>query len=328
MTHGRLPRGVGDIQTAVVNLVETLAPVIPLALQPAAAHAIASHIADRPCAMAHAMALRQSIIRGATASTAQVADGLAAWITVLFDLANLLHDRARAMATPMTVPDDDVARLKRCPRGAILTVPHIGAIELFCAHLVDRGFTVGFVFTIGADPTPTEQWLLSGRRGIGARPIPFGRRDTGAAIASILDRGGVVLMVADVYPTARFAGIPVRMHGGTFTLPPGPARFARSGARILPGFASRRTETGVSARILDPIDGEGDALTQRMADHLGRFTADHPDSFWLWHPIPNDPFLAEAHRRGLPLAPADPDEEAVARTIDAIDPGAMAARWA
>ena len=87
----------GDIQTAVVNLVDRLAATVPVARQAEVAREIASLIASLPSAMGNNMFLRQSIIRRGTATPDQVIDGLAAWVTVLFDLANLQQDRDRAM---------------------------------------------------------------------------------------------------------------------------------------------------------------------------------------------------------------------------------------
>ncbi len=89
-------RGHGDIQTAVVTLVDSLVPVVPVARQPYLARKIAEVIAGRPSSMGNNMFLRQSIIRGGTATPAHVVDGLATWVTVLFDLGNLRHDRRRA----------------------------------------------------------------------------------------------------------------------------------------------------------------------------------------------------------------------------------------
>jgi hypothetical protein len=43
------------------------------------------------------MFVRQSLIRGGTATHEQVVEGLAAWVTVLFDLDDLQIDRRRAL---------------------------------------------------------------------------------------------------------------------------------------------------------------------------------------------------------------------------------------
>jgi hypothetical protein len=77
------PRAHGDIQTAVVALVDRLAPVVPVARQPYVARKIAEVIACRPSSMGNDMFVRQSIIRGGTATRAHVIGGLAAWVTVL-----------------------------------------------------------------------------------------------------------------------------------------------------------------------------------------------------------------------------------------------------
>ena len=252
------PRGPGDIQTAVVNLVGRLAPYLPVADQPAFAHEIAETIASRPNIMRDNMRLRQGILRRATATDAHVVEALAAWAVLLFDLGNLQHNRARALDIRTSIPDDDVDRLARAldrsRNGCILAIPHIGSVELFVTHLKDRGFNTGFVFTIGADPTPTERWILAGRRATRGTPIAFGRRNTGAEIADLLAANGVLFMVVDVYPSDRFTGIDVAMFGGTFNVPPGPARYAAKGTLVLPGFASRGDDRGLSMRIFDPIE--------------------------------------------------------------------------
>jgi hypothetical protein len=38
-------------------------------------------------------------------------------------------------------------------------------------------------------------------------------------------------------------------------------------------------------------------FTQRLATSMSGLTAQQPSAFWLWHPIPNDPFLSVAQRR-------------------------------
>lgn len=330
-----LPRSHGDIQTAAVNLVNRLAPLIPLASQPFFAQKIAEVIAGRPNSMANTMFLRQSIIRGGTATEDQVIKGLAAWVTVLFDLSNLQHDRRTALDLEARIPGDaltNLARaLSRSRNGCILAVPHIGSIELFAAYLKDRGFHIGFVYSIGDKPTPTERWIHEGRRATHGTPIAFGRRNTGAEISQVLANNGVVLMVVDVYPSAKYRGIVARAHDAEFNYPPGPARYARSGTLVLPGFASRRDTAGFSMNILPPIEYQSSLpeqaaaaeLTQRLAAHIGGFTAEQPEAYWLWHPIPNDPFLAIAQRQRSdlpsPAAVPIPDDEATALALEAVD---------
>jgi lauroyl/myristoyl acyltransferase len=328
-----LPRPHGDIQTAAVNLVSRLAPLVPVTRQPSVARKIAEVIAGRPSSMANNMFVRQSIIRGDTATHGHVIEGLKAWVTVLFDLANLQHDRRRALDVEARISDQALARLAHAlstsGNGCILAVPHIGSLELFAAHLKDRGFNLGFVYSISDRPTPTERWIYEGRRAIHGTPIAFGRRNTGAEISQVLANNGVVVMVVDVYPSTRFKGIVAKAHDAEFNFPPGPGRYARSGTLILPGFASRRDEKGFAMNILDPIEynvsiPERDAaadLTQTLASHIAGFTAEQPAAYWLWHPIPNDPYLAVAqrHRPDLLNAAAAPphDDEATALAVEA-----------
>jgi hypothetical protein len=331
---GPFPRGPGDIQAAVVTLVHRLAPVVPVGHQPHVARKIAEVIAGTPSTMGNDMFLRQSIIRGGTATLDHVIDGLATWVTVLFDLDNLQRDRGRALGLKAALPDEALDRLAqavaRSRNGCILAVPHIGSVELFAAYLRDRGVDLGFVYTIGRQPTAVERWIYAGRSAIRATPVAFGRRNTGAEISKILGRKGVVIMVADVYPSDRYAGIRVESHGAEFNYPPGPARYAQSGTLVLPGFVSRRDSDGFSMNILGPIeygasmpakDAASD-FTQRLAVQIGGFTAQQPEAFWLWHPIPNDPFQAIARRQRLDLlrsvAAAPPDDEAVASAVEAL----------
>lgn len=321
----------GDIQTAVVALVDRLAPIVPVSRQPELARDIARVIASQPCSMANNMFLRQSLIRHGTATHDDVVEGLAAWVTILFDLGNLQHDRQRALQTTAIFPDEDALRLSeaisRSSNGCILAVPHTGSLELFAAHLIDRGFEVGFVYTIGRIPTPTEQWLHRGRSATGATGIAFGRRNTGHAIAELLRKKGVVIMVVDVYPSDKYHGIEVHIFDGAFNYPPGPARFARSGTLVLPGFASRRNEEGLSMTIRDPLDypwelpvrRAASEFTQGLAASIAGFTSRHPAAYWLWHPIPNDPYLAVARRQRPELLRAATDarnDEEVALAVE------------
>jgi lipid A biosynthesis acyltransferase len=330
--NGFLPRAPGDIQTAVIVLVDRLAPVVPVAEQPNLAREIAEVIAAAPSTMGSTMFLRQSIIRGGIATHDHVVDGLAAWVTVLFDLGNLQHDRRRALDLRAALPDEAVDRLRHAlsisRNGCIVAVPHIGSIELFAAHLADREFNVGFVYTISNKPTAIERWIYAGRSATHGRPIAFGRRDTGAGISTVLANKGVVLMVVDVYPSDRYSGIAVKTHGASFRYPPGPARYARSGTLVLPGFASRRRSGGFAMNILDPVEYRAalpvrDAapdFTQRLALQVDAFTNRRPDAFWLWHPIPADPFVAVAQQRPdllRAVSAAVPDDEAVAVAVEA-----------
>ena len=325
------PREHRDIQTAVVNLVDRLASIVPVARQVDVAREIASVIASMPSTMGNNMFLRQSIIRRGIATSDHVIEGLAAWVTVLFDLANLQQDRDRAMTPETSIPDEALDRLARAlgqsRNGCIIAVPHIGSLELFAAHLRDRGFNVGFVYSIGRQPTPTERWIYAGRRATAATPIAFARRSTGAEISHVLQNNGVVFMVVDVYPSAKYAGITVKTHDSDVRYPPGPARYARTGTLVLPGFASRRDATGFSMNILAPIayrtwmpaQAAAFEFTQEIAAHVDGFTAEQPAAYWLWHPIPNDPYLAIAERQRpellAALAPAD--DEAVALAVEA-----------
>lgn len=328
------PREVGDIQTAVVALVDRLAPVVPLSEQPDLAREIAGLIASRPSTMANNMFVRQSIIRRGFTSQDDVAEGLAAWVTVLFDLGNLQYDRKRALQTGVILPDENVERLARAisasSNGCILAVPHTGSLELFAAHLIDRGFHVDFVYTIGKSPTLTEKWLYRGRNATGARGIRFGERNTGHAISDVLRGKGVVIMVVDVYPSDVYRGTQVRIFDGDFNYPPGPARFAHTGTLVLPGYVSRRSSEGISMTILDPIAHPSELpvrdaaseFTQRLASSIERFTAQRPEAYWLWHPIPNDPYLAVARKQRPDLLSIldarQPEDEEVALAIEAM----------
>lgn len=326
------PREVGDIQTAVVALVDRLAPVIPVSEQPGLAREVAALIASRPSTMANNMFIRQSIIRHGVASQDDVAEGLAAWVTALFDLGNLQYDRQRALQTGVFLPEEDVDRLARAisasSNGCILAVPHTGSLELFAAHLIDRGFHVDFVYTIGKSPTPTEKWLYRGRNATGARGIRFGERNTGHAISDVLREKGVVIMVVDVYPSDVYRGTQVRIFDGDFNYPPGPARFAHTGTLVLPGYVSRRSGEGISMTILDPIDYPAELpvreaapkFTQRLATSIEQFTAQRPEAYWLWHPIPNDPYLAMARKQRVDLLSAlaarPPEDEETALAVE------------
>ena len=82
--------------------------------------------------------------------------------------------------------------------------------------------------------------------------------------------------------------------------------------------------------ILDPLDYHAslparDAaadFTQRLAAQVDGFTAEQPEAYWLWHPIPNDPFLAIARHQRPDLLTSEaaelPDDEAAALALEAL----------
>ena len=74
-------------------------------------------------------------------------------------------------------------------------------------------------------------------------------------------------------------------------------------------------------RVGMPVRAAAADFTQRLAVDIETFTVDRPAAYWLWHPIPNDPFLAVARRQRSDLlsavATATPDDEAVALAVEA-----------
>lgn len=82
--------------------------------------------------------------------------------------------------------------------------------------------------------------------------------------------------------------------------------------------------------ILDPLDYPAELpvarasveFTQRLASSIERFTVRQPDAYWLWHPIPNDPYQAMAHRQRPELLRAmegmPPNDEEVALEVEAL----------
>lgn len=330
----------GDIQTAVIALVDHLAPRVAVAEQPAVARWIAATLAATRSTMAQSMWLRQSLIRGRVATQDEVAGGLGSWVTALFDLGNLRHDRHRALDIATLLTEEAAScldrALTRSNQGCILAVPHAGSLELMGAHLVDRGLTVGFVHKVSEVPTPAERWIYEGRSATLGTAITFGRPDTATEMSAILRRGGVIVLVADVYPT-RHDGIPVEIYGAEFTYPPGPAWYAQRDTPVLPSFASCRDEHGLSMNILAPLNYDhalpkraaAAAFTQRLATALSCLTSAHPSAFWLWHPIINDPYVAMAQRQRADLlkitgATVEDDEQA-AQAIEKLSPQLMSA---
>ncbi len=61
-------------------------------------------------------------------------------------------------------------------------------------------------------------------------------------------------------------------------------------------------------------------FTQSLASRVDGFTARQPDAYWLWHPIPDDPFLsiAKRHRPDLltAISAVAPDDEAAALAVE------------
>jgi hypothetical protein len=71
-----------------------------------------------------------------------------------------------------------------------------------------------------------------------------------------------------------------------------------------------------------PVRESAAEFTQRLAMSIERFTAQQPGAYWLWHPIPNDPYLAMAHRQRpellRSLAARSPEDEEVALAVEAL----------
>jgi Kdo2-lipid IVA lauroyltransferase/acyltransferase len=178
-------------------------------------------------------------------------------------------------------------------RGVILLTGHFGNFELLGAWL-GRRHPVDFVVKPLSNPR-VEAMAQALRDAAGVGSIRLGMSMRGVMRA--LREGRWVAMLAD--QDARRHGVFVPFMGRAASTPTGPARLSiATGAPIIMGFVSRRTDRRLELDIDPPLSSEDprapDAVERLTARHTARLEAwvrRYPQQwFWLhrrWKTVPN-----------------------------------------
>jgi KDO2-lipid IV(A) lauroyltransferase len=170
--------------------------------------------------------------------------------------------------------------------GLILTVGHMGHLEMVAASIAEHGMPISVVADDSSLPELFEL-LRRQREGWGVTIIPWRNL---REIFAVLRRREILGLVVDW--GYRSDGIPVRLFGAWTALPAGPALLAaRSGSRILP-IAIRRGPDGIfHVSWSEPIEvasadpPELQRVTQRIADALEANVAAAPEQWYSFKPI-------------------------------------------
>jgi phosphatidylinositol dimannoside acyltransferase len=170
-------------------------------------------------------------------------------------------------------------------RGAIVALPHIGNWDAAGPWLrAEHRLAVAVAERLR--PARLYELFVASRTSFGLEVLALGDAGIGHTLASKLEAGYIVALVADRDLTGR--GVEVTMFGRTRRMPAGPALLSlTTGAPLLvtPVFQTERGWRCVMTRPLE-IERTGDrrvdvrALTQRMADEFERAIASAPTD---WH---------------------------------------------
>jgi KDO2-lipid IV(A) lauroyltransferase len=170
--------------------------------------------------------------------------------------------------------------------GLILTVAHMGHLEMVAASIAEHGMPISVVADDSSLPELFEL-LRRQREGWGVTIIPWRNL---REIFAVLRRREILGLVVDW--GYRSDGIPVRLFGAWTALPAGPALLAaRSGSRILPIAIRRRPDGIFHVSWSEPIEvasaepAELQRVTQRIADALEASIGAAPEQWYSFKPI-------------------------------------------
>ena len=178
-------------------------------------------------------------------------------------------------------------------RGAIVALPHIGNWDAAGPWLRAQGRPVTAVAE-QLRPQRLYDLFVQNRTSFGVEVVGLGDAGIGRMLASRLEAGSIVALVADRDLTG--GGVEVTMFGRARRVPAGPALLSlTTGAPLLvtPVF---QTERGWRCVMTPPlmIEPSGDrradvrALTQRMADEFERSIAAAPSDWHMFQPAWQD----------------------------------------
>jgi KDO2-lipid IV(A) lauroyltransferase len=170
--------------------------------------------------------------------------------------------------------------------GLILTVGHMGHLEMVAASIAEHGMPISVVADDSSLPELFEL-LRRQREGWGVTIIPWRNL---REIFAVLRRREILGLVVDW--GYRSDGIPVQLFGAWTALPAGPALLAaRSGSRILPIAIRRRPDGVFHVSWSEPIvvasaePAELQRVTQQIADALEANVGAAPEQWYSFKPI-------------------------------------------
>jgi KDO2-lipid IV(A) lauroyltransferase len=170
--------------------------------------------------------------------------------------------------------------------GLILTVGHMGHLEMVAASIAEHGMPISVVADDSSLPELFEL-LRRQREGWGVTIIPWRNL---REIFAVLRRREILGLVVDW--GYRSDGIPVQLFGAWTALPAGPALLAaRSRTRILPIAIRRRPDGVFHVSWSEPIvvasaePAELQRVTQQIADALEANVGAAPEQWYSFKPI-------------------------------------------
>ena len=173
-------------------------------------------------------------------------------------------------------------------KGAILTIPHLGAWDWAGAWFATQGIPIT-VIVEPLEPRELFEWFADFRRSLGMRVVPLGP-DAAKASMQALKENGVLCLLSD--RDIQGNGSEVTFFGETTTLPSGPAMLAlRTGAPILPVAVYYRGDMHhgvvrppIAVERTGSLRDDVARVTQRVADELEALIRKAPEQWHLLQP--------------------------------------------
>jgi KDO2-lipid IV(A) lauroyltransferase len=200
--------------------------------------------------------------------------------------------RARANARPRVVIEGDEGLRAAIAggEGVLLWSAHLGNWELAAAELARRGFDVSAIARPQTVPA-LERWFARRRRATGVRVVA--RCPLAIEARRVLRRHGLLALLGD----RRFGGQgrAVPLFGLPARLPAAPLALARrTGARLIPGFVVREGQGKYRVRLEPAIESRDDAALLDLAQALERNVRAHPDQWFVFERVWDEPAVGGA----------------------------------
>lgn len=222
------------------------------------------------------------------------AAAIASYLRTWTEVAGLPRWQPDQIVSRVVVPDAARLRRRQAESGAIVVLPHSANWDLAGAWACLSGFPVTTVVEVLSGGAYED--FLAFRRGLGLEPIGHREPDLLNRLASALERGRTVCLVADRDLTG--SGLIVDWAGHSVRMPSGPARLARlTGAALIPGVCQFLDQSRMQIQLGPEVHpdkvrksaageiAELTAMTQQVADFFSAQIRRHPHDWPMLQPF-------------------------------------------